>query len=153
MLRLKNAIFLSRICKKVYIIHRRDQFRAAKSSVNKLEAIDNVTILWDNVVERIKGTETVESIDVKNVKTNEISTLEVSGVFIAVGYIPSSQVYKDIVALDDSGYIIAGEDCQTNVPGVFAAGDIRTKNLRQIITAAADGANSITGVEKYLNEN
>lgn len=109
--------------------------------------------MWDNVVERIKGTETVESIDVKNVKTNEISTLEVSGVFIAVGYIPSSQVYKDIVALDDSGYIIAGEDCQTNVPGVFAAGDIRTKNLRQIITAAADGANSITGVEKYLNEN
>ncbi len=149
----EDAIFLSRICKKVYIIHRRDQFRAAKSSVNKLEAIDNVTILWDNVVERIKGTETVESIDVKNVKTNEISTLEVSGVFIAVGYIPSSQVYKDIVALDDSGYIIAGEDCQTNVPGVFAAGDIRTKNLRQIITAAADGANSITGVEKYLNEN
>ena len=74
----EDAIFLSRICKKVYIIHRRDQFRAAKSSVNKLEAIDNVTILWDNVVERIKGTETVESIDVKNVKTNEISTLEVS---------------------------------------------------------------------------
>lgn len=148
----EDAIFLSRICQKVYVIHRRDQFRASKSSVNKLLALDNVTVLWDSVVERIKGTEIVESIDIKNVKTQESSNIEVAGVFIAIGYVPSSQIYKNVVATDDGGYIIAGENCETNVPGVLAAGDIRTKNLRQIITAASDGANAITAVERYLNE-
>lgn len=149
----EDAIFLSRICKKVYVIHRRDEFRAIKSSVNKLLANDNVEVLWDSVVEGINGSETVETLDIKNVKTGESSSLEVSGIFIAVGYIPNSQIYKGIVAIDDGGYIIAGENCETNIPGVFAAGDIRTKELRQIITAAADGANAITAVEKYLNKN
>lgn len=149
----EDAIFLARICEKVYVIHRRDQFRAIKSSVNKLMALNNVTVLWDSVVEKINGTETVESLDVKNVKTDEISNIDVAGVFIAVGYIPNSQIYKDIVATDERGYIIAGENCETNVPGVFAAGDIRTKELRQIITAASDGANAVTAVEKYLNKN
>lgn len=148
----EDAIFLSRICEKVYVIHRRDEFRAIKSSVNKLLENENVTILWDSVVESINGTETVESLDVKNVKTGESSKIDVDGVFIAVGYIPTSQIYKDIVATDDSGYIIAGENTETNVPGIFAAGDIRTKDLRQIITAASDGANAITAVERYLNK-
>ena len=149
----EDAIFLSRICDKVYVIHRRDEFRAIKSSVNKLLANSNVEIIWDSVVEGINGSEIVESLSIKNVKTNESSTLEVSGVFIAVGYIPNSQIYKDIVATDNNGYIIAGENCQTNIPGIFAAGDIRTKDLRQIITAASDGANAITAVERYLNSN
>lgn len=149
----EDAIFLSRICEKVYVIHRRDEFRAIKSSVNKLLDNSNVTVLWDSVVKSINGTETVESIDLKNVKTDKISTIDVEGVFIAVGYIPNSQIYKDVVATDDRGYIIAGEDCTTNIPGIFAAGDIRTKDLRQIITAASDGANAITAVERYLNEN
>ena len=147
----EDAIFLSRIAEKVYVIHRRDEFRALKSSANKLLSLDNVTVLWDSVVEGINGSETVESLDIKNVKTDEKSNIEVAGVFIAVGYIPSSQVYKDILATDEQGYIIAGESCETNVPGIFAAGDIRTKDLRQIITAASDGANAITGVERYLN--
>jgi len=147
----EDAIFLSRLCEKVYIIHRRDQFRAAKSSVSKLMELKNVTILWDSVVEKINGSETVESLDIKNVKTGEISNIEVAGVFIAVGYIPNSQTFKHIVATDEKGYIIAGENCETNVPGVYAAGDIRTKDLRQIITAASDGANAVTAVEKYLN--
>ena len=115
----EDAIFLSRICEKVYVIHRRDEFRAIKSSVNKLLENENVTILWDSVVESINGTETVESLDVKNVKTGESSKIDVDGVFIAVGYIPTSQIYKDIVATDDSGYIIAGENTETNVPGIF----------------------------------
>jgi thioredoxin reductase (NADPH) len=149
----EDAIFLSRICEKVYVIHRRDEFRALKSSVNKLLSNSNVTVLWDSVVEQINGTEIVESLDIKNVKTDEKSNIEVSGVFIAVGYVPSSQIYKDIVAIDGSGYIIAGESCETNLPGVFAAGDIRTKDLRQIITAASDGANAVTAVERYLNSN
>ena len=149
----EDAIFLSRICKKVYVIHRRDEFRAIKSSVNKLLENNNVEVLWDSVVESIHGSETVETLNIKNVKTDEASSLSVSGVFIAVGYIPNSDIYKDSVATDVGGYIIAGENCETNVPGVFAAGDIRTKDLRQIITAAADGANAITAVEKYLNKN
>ncbi len=147
----EDAIFLARICEKVYVIHRRDQFRASKSISSRLLAMENVTILWDSVVERINGEEAVESIEVKNLKTNDSKKLDLSGVFIAVGYLPNSETYKNIVATDAGGYIIAGENCETNIPGIFAAGDVRTKELRQIITAASDGANAITAVEKYLN--
>lgn len=148
----EDAIFLARLCEKVYVIHRRDQFRASKSISNRLLSLDNVTVLWDSVVDRINGDETVESIDVTNKKTGESLNISLSGLFIAVGYVPSSEIYSGVVATDDNGYIIAGENCTTNIPGIFAAGDVRTKDLRQIITAAADGANAITAVEKYLNE-
>lgn len=147
----EDAIFLARICKHVYVIHRRDQFRASKSLSSRLLAMENVTVLWDSVVEKINGEQSVSSIDVKNLKSEEKTSYDVSGIFIAVGYLPNSEVYKKVIATDDNGYIIAGENCQTNIPGIFAAGDVRTKDLRQIITAAADGANAITGVEKYLN--
>ncbi len=149
---IEDAIFLARICEKVYVIHRRDQFRASKSITSKLLAMNNVTILWDSVVERINGTDAVESIEVKNLKSNEISKYDLSGVFIAVGYHPNSEVYQTVVATDANGYIIAGENCETNIPGIYAAGDVRTKALRQIITAASDGANAITAVERYLND-
>jgi thioredoxin reductase (NADPH) len=147
----EDAIFLARICKKVYVIHRRDQLRAKKSLSTKLLSMDNVTVLWDSVVEKINGEEVAESVSVKNVKTGEMENVEVSGVFIAVGYIPNSEIFKKVVATDDRGYIIAGENSETNVPGIFAAGDVRTKGLRQIITAASDGAVAVTAVEKYLN--
>ncbi|MDF2484484.1 MAG: trxB [Herbinix sp.] len=147
----EDAIFLARICKQVYVVHRRDQFRASKSITSRLLDLENVTILWDSVVERINGGESVETIEVKNVKSNETATYDVAGIFIAVGYLPNSETYKKIVATDEAGYILAGENCETNIPGVFVAGDVRTKELRQIITAASDGANSITAVEKYLN--
>lgn len=148
---IEDAIFLARICKQVYVIHRRDQFRASKSITSKLFALENVTILWDSVVEKINGGDKVESLDVKNLKTDEKTNYEVAGAFIAVGYLPNSEMYKKIVATDEGGYIKAGETCETNIPGVYAVGDVRTKELRQIITAAADGANAITSVEKYLN--
>lgn len=148
----EDAIFLARICKQVYVIHRRDQFRASKSITSRLMNLENVTVLWDSVVEKINGNDKVESIDVKNIKTDEQVTYDVSGVFIAVGYSPNSVTYKNAVDTDESGYIIASENCETNIPGIFAAGDVRTKELRQIITAAADGANAITAVEKYLNQ-
>ncbi len=148
----EDAIFLARLCKQVYVIHRRDQFRASKSISNRLMALENVTILWDSVVENINGEDKVETIDVKNIKSGEKTSYEVAGVFIAVGYMPNSEIYKKVVATDESGYIIAGENCSTNIPGIYAAGDIRTKELRQIVTAASDGANAITAVEKYLNQ-
>ena len=147
----EDAIFLARLCKHVYVIHRRDEFRASKSISSKLLKMDNVTVIWNSVVEKINGTDMVESIEVVNTQTKEHTTYEVSGVFIAVGYIPNSQIYSKIVKVNEAGYIIAGESCETNIPGIFAAGDVRTKELRQIITAAADGANAITAVEKYLN--
>lgn len=147
----EDAIFLARLCKKVYVIHRRDEFRAAKSLVSKLNSYDNVEIMWDSVVEAIDGTDYVEQIRVRNRNTKEEKAIEADGVFIAVGTMPESAVYKDLVDMDDAGYAVADETCATNIPGVFAAGDIRTKALKQIITAAADGANAITAVEKYLN--
>lgn len=150
---IEEAIFLARISEKVYVIHRRDEFRASKGSVKKLLSNDNITVLWDSVLEKIEGTDFVETLTVKNVKTEEVSSIEASGVFIAVGYVPNSEVYKDVVETDERGYIIAGETSETNVPGIFAAGDIRNKDLRQIITAASDGANAITAVERYLNNN
>lgn len=148
----EDAIFLARLCKKVYIIHRRHEFRAAKSYINKLLSLENVEILWDSVVEEINGKDQVEKISVKNLKTEENAELAIDGIFIAVGNIPNSEVYKTSVQADSAGYLIAGENCETNIAGVFAAGDVRTKELRQIITAASDGAVSITGVEKYLNK-
>lgn len=147
----EDAIFLARICKKVYVIHRRNEFRAAKSYSTKLMSLENVEIIWDSAVEAILGDEQVEKVNIKNVKSDETRTLEVDGVFIAVGTIPNSDAYKGIVEMDSTGYIVAGENGETNIPGIFAAGDIRTKELRQVITAASDGANSITAVERYLN--
>lgn len=147
----EDAIFLARLCKKVYVIHRRDEFRAAKSLSSKLMKMENVEIIWDSAVEEILGNEQVEQIQIKNIKSEVSTTLDVDGIFIAIGNNPNSEVYKGVVNLNASGYIIAGENCETNVPGVYAAGDIRTKDLRQVITAASDGANSITAVEKYLN--
>ncbi len=147
----EDAIFLARICEHVYVVHRRDEFRASRHLATRLQELPKVTIIWDSVVRKVNGEDKVESIDIKNLKTEEESKYEVSGVFIAVGYMPNSDAYKKVVAIDEGGYIIAGENCETNIAGVYAAGDIRTKDLRQIITAAADGANAITAVEKYLN--
>ncbi|WP_167957819.1 thioredoxin-disulfide reductase [Anaerosporobacter faecicola] len=147
----EDAIFLARLCKKVYVVHRRHEFRAAKSLCNRLLNMENVEVIWDSVVDQIEGSDLVEAIQITNRETKEQRRIETDGVFIAVGNVPNSEIYKEAVAVDESGYIIAQEDCETNVPGVYAAGDVRTKSLRQIITAAADGANAITAVERYLN--
>lgn len=148
----EDAIFLSRMCKKVYLIHRRDELRAAKSLQASLLTKENVEIIWDTVVDTINGGEKVESLSATNIKTGEKRELEVQGVFIAVGISPESQAFDGLVEMDH-GYIKAGEDGVTSAPGIFAAGDVRTKPLRQIITAAADGANAVTSVEGYLVEN
>ncbi len=146
----EDAIFLARACKKVYVIHRRDELRAAKILQDHLFSLENVEVLWDTVVEEVKGNDMVEEVVLYNKKNQEKSTLAVDGVFIAVGIVPSSQMFKDLVEMDEGGYIIAKEDGVTSVPGIFAAGDVRTKPLRQILTAAADGANAVTSVQEYL---
>lgn len=148
---IEDAIFLSRMCSQVYLIHRRDELRGAKSLQEKLMALENVTVLWDSVVEAIQGEEKVESLKIKNVKTGAESDLSVDGVFIAVGITPNSQPYAGLVEMDH-GYVKADETGATNVPGIYAVGDVRTKQLRQIVTAVADGANAVTSVERYLTE-
>lgn len=149
---IEDAIFLARLCEKVYLIHRRDELRGAKSLQKKLMALDNVEIIWDTVVESVNGKMKVESLSLSNKKTGEKKEISVDGVFIAVGISPNTEEFCGVVDMDNGGYIIAGEDGMTSVPGIFAAGDVRTKNLRQIITAVADGANCVSSVERYLNE-
>ncbi len=146
----EDAIFLARGCEKVYLIHRRDELRAASILQEEVKSLPNVEILWDTVVEKIEGEDQVEAIAIKNKKTGEEKSLPVDGVFVAVGILPQSELLKEITACDEKGYVIAGEDGICKTPGIFAAGDIRTKKLRQIITAAADGANAITSVQEYL---
>lgn len=146
----EDALYLSRMCGKVYLIHRRDEFRAAKSLVKKARETDNIEFILDSVVEKIDGENKVRSINIRSKKGATLKTLEVDGVFFAVGMQPVTAFVDKNIEMNEAGYIIAGEDCATNIPGVYAAGDIRTKQLRQIITAAADGANAVTSVEKYI---
>lgn len=148
----EDAIFLARMCSKVYLIHRRNELRVAKSLQENLLSLDNVEVIWDTVADSINGDGMVKSLSLTNVKDGQKRELEVQGVFIAVGISPESRAFEGLVDMDH-GYIRAGEDAATSAPGIFAAGDVRTKPLRQIITAAADGANAITSVERYLVEN
>lgn len=148
----EDAIFLARGCRKVYVVHRRDELRAAKSLQEKLFSLPNVEMVWDSVVDSIEGEEQVDAIRIKNIKDGTVRAISVDGVFVAVGITPDSDLLKGIAKMDEGGYILADESCRTSVPGIFAAGDVRKKPLRQIITAAADGANAITSVEKYLIE-
>lgn len=146
----EDAIFLARVCRKVYVVHRRDELRADKILRDRLSDCENVEMVWDSIPLEIQGTEQVSGLLVKNVKTGEERTLETDGVFIAVGISPDTDKFRNFVQLDENGYIEAGEECVTSTPGVFAAGDIRTKSLRQVVTAVADGANAVVSAQKYL---
>lgn len=146
----EDAIYLSRMCSKVYLIHRRDSLRAAKGLQDKLKACENVEILWDRTVQDIYGTGVVEGVKLSHVKDKMEEDLAVAGVFIAVGMHPNTEAFRGIVSCDEQGYVMAGEDCATQTPGIFAAGDLRTKQVRQIVTAVADGACAVASVERYL---
>lgn len=146
----EDAIFLAGICKKVYLIHRRDTLRAADSLQKKLMSLTNVEVLWNSEVSKIQGEDMVESLVILQNQTSEETILEVNGVFIAVGIIPNTETFQGLVDMDEQGYILADESCKTSVSGIFAAGDIRKKALRQIITAVADGANAVNSVQAYF---
>lgn len=146
----EDAIYLARGCKKVYLIHRRDELRAAKALQDKLFALENVEVIWDTTVLSVNGTDEVESVTLENVKTKEQKDLEVFGVFMAVGITPNSKHFEHGLKMDEKGFIVAGEDGRTSEKGIYAVGDVRTKALRQIITAAADGANAVFSVEADL---
>lgn len=147
---LEDAIFLARMCEKVYIVHRRDKLRGAKRLQERLQALENVEFVWNSETVAIEGNAQVEALRLRQTKTGEERRLNVDGVFIAVGIAPESELYAGQLELDEQGYIRADESGQTSVPGVFAAGDVRTKALRQILTAASDGANCVASAERYL---
>ena len=147
---LEDAIFLARMCEKVYIVHRRDKLRGAKRLQERLQALENIEFVWNSETAAIEGNAQVEALRLRQTKTGEERRLDVDGVFIAVGIAPESELYAGQLELDEQGYIRADESGQTSVPGVFAAGDVRTKALRQILTAASDGANCVASAERYL---
>lgn len=147
---LEDAIFLARMCEKVYIVHRRDKLRGAKRLQERLQALENIEFVWNSETVAIEGNAQVEALRLRQTKTGEERRLDVDGVFIAVGIAPESELYAGQLELDEQGYIRADESGQTSVPGVFAAGDVRTKALRQILTAASDGANCVAFAERYL---
>ena len=148
---LEDALFLARACSRVYLIHRRAEFRGAKVLQEQVEKTENIEIIRDTVVDEIKGNGQVQALEICSKKTVEKKELPVDGVFIAVGILPNTDGLDGVVELDGGGYILAGEDTKTSEPGIFAAGDVRTKPLRQVVTAAADGANAITAAEEYLH--
>ena len=146
----EDAIYLARTSAKVYLIHRRDTLRAAHSLVEDLEKYENVEFVWDSEVLSFNGTDGLESVTVHNKKTGEDKDIPVRGAFVAVGIRPGTGILKDMVDMDDNGYVIAGEDCRTSLKGIYVAGDVRKKPIRQIITAVADGANAVASVQQDL---
>ena len=155
----EDAIFLARGCEKVYVVHRRDELRAVKTLQTALFALPNVEMVWDSNLKSInEGTGEngtagkVTSVTVVNKYDQSERVIDTDGVFIAVGITPRSGFVGTGIETNAGGYIVAGENCETNIPGVFAAGDVRAKQLRQVVTAVADGANAVTSVQRYLLE-
>ena len=153
----EEAIFLTRFARRVTVIHRRDTLRAARSSQERAFADPKISFLWDSVVVRADGDDVLNALTVKNVKTGELTEIRASqeegmlGLFGFVGYLPNTGLFQDQLPLE-SGYIRTDEDMRTAIPGVFAAGDVRVKSLRQVVTAAADGAIAAVQAERYLAE-
>lgn len=147
----EDALFLARGCEKVYLIHRRNEMRAAAVLQQKLKECKNVEFIWNTTVKRIVGEDHVECLELTNTVTGEDILLEADGVFLAVGTVPNSQIITKMLQTDEDGYICADEMCQTSVPGIFVAGDLRKKQLRQIVTAVADGANAVVSAQNYIN--
>ncbi len=145
----QDALVLSEICSKVYLIHRRDAFRAEESLMERLRTTPNMEIVTDTVVSEMRGENRLTGLVIRNVKTNEVRELAVSGVFEAVGNLPQNAAFAELVELDADGYIVTDETCETNVKGVFAAGDCRQKSVRQLTTATADGTVAALAAAEY----
>lgn len=147
---LDDALYLTDICKKVYLIHRRDTFKGEESTLNKLKEKNNITFIYNSNVTKLNASDKLENIEITDNEGNK-KLLEVSALFIAVGQIPENQNFAKLIKLDEKGYIIAKENCHTNKKGIFVAGDARSKDLRQLVTATSDGAVSATEAIKYIN--
>jgi len=147
---LEEAVFLARLCRRVYVVHRRDEFRAVKVLVERALNEKRILPVTSSTVTRIVGTETVEAVEVRNVQTGKVDRLEVAGVFLYVGLLPNSEFLAGQVVRDDAGYVITDDEMLTSTPAVFAAGDVRKKSLRQISTAVGDGAIAAMSAVRHL---
>lgn len=148
---LEDALYLADLAEKVYLIHRREEFRAEASTVERVKSRENVELVLNSVVKSLTADKQLTAVEVVD-KNGETRTLEVSGLFVAVGRIPENQNFARVIALDSAGYALSGENCHTDTPGVFVAGDNRVKEVRQLVTATADGAVAATEAIKYLNQ-
>ena len=148
---IEEALFLARLVKKVHVIHRRDQLRAIKILQERAFAHENIVLIWDSVLEKIVGDQSVESLLLKNVKNNNLLSLKVEAVFIYVGLHPNTEWLKDTLPLTDQGFIETNDRMETALPGIFAAGDVRNKLLRQVATAVGDGSTAAFAAEKYID--
>jgi len=148
---LEDALFLSNYCSKVYIIHRRDEFRGEPDSLEAVKSKDNVELVLNSTIEEIKGDKALEGVVVKDKNTGALREIAVAGLFIAIGQVPDNKDFEDVAELDAAGYIAAGEECKTKTPGVFVAGDCRTKSVRQLTTAASDGAVAALAACAYIS--
>ena len=146
----EEALYLSNLAAKVTIVHRRDELRAPKILQDRAFAKENIEFVWDSVAYEIKGERKVSSIEIRNVKTGEESSIPADGVFIYVGMLPQTQDFRDIGITDEAGYIPTNERLESSVPGIFAAGDVRVKEIRQVITAASDGAIAAQSAYSYV---
>jgi thioredoxin reductase (NADPH) len=147
---IQEALYLTRFASEIYVIHRRDQLRATKVLQERAFKNEKIKFVWDSVVKEIKGEGTVDEVVVENVKTGKLDSLRVDGIFIAIGHIPNTDFVKDLVQLNEQDYVITDAYMATNVPGIFAAGDMRQKDLRQVVTAVSDGAIAAVEAGKYL---
>ncbi|WP_455258407.1 thioredoxin-disulfide reductase [Peptoniphilus asaccharolyticus] len=150
----EEALFITRFAKKVHIIHRRDKLRATEAVQQKAFANEKIDFIWDSTIEEVKGEKMVNEIVLKNLKTGEVTNIKPSepfGLFVFIGYEPQTEIFKDQIELEN-GYIRTDDDMKTNIEGVFAAGDIRVKNVRQVVTAAADGAIAALSADRYIDE-
>lgn len=149
---IEDVIYLSNICKKVYLVYRRKELRKDVNLTEKLKTLSNVEIIYNSNIEKLNGDESLNSVDIINKDTEKITNIIIDGLFVAIGKIPSGNIFKDLLNVTENGYIITDEDCHTNIDGIYAAGDIRKKRLRQLVTAASDGAIAAIEAIKYINK-
>ena len=146
-----DVLYLSKLCKKVYLVHRRDTLRAAKVYLDPLQKAENVEVVWDSEVQEILHDGKILGVLVRNKKSGEKTEFSCDGLFVAVGYLPNTGLFRSQVETDEAGYVLADETTRTSLPGVYAVGDLRRKPLRQVVTAAADGAVAAHFIEEYLS--
>ena len=149
---IEDVIYLSNICKKVYLVYRRKELRKDVNLTEKVKRLSNVEIIYNSNIEKLNGDESLKSVDIINTHTEKITNIIIDGLFVAIGKIPSGNIFKDLLNVTENGYIITDEDCHTNIDGIYAAGDIRKKRLRQLVTAASDGAIAAIEAIKYINK-
>ena len=149
---IEDVIYLSNICKKVYLVYRRKELRKDVNLTEKVKELSNVEIIYNSNIEKLNGDESLNSVDIINKDTEKITNIIINGLFVAIGKIPSGNIFKDLLNVTENGYIITDEDCHTNIDGIYAAGDIRKKRLRQLVTAASDGAIAAIEAIKYINK-